>query len=81
MLCFVICEIGFKNRNILLCKNILNHKATVSVCLKGGSTSLNTEANSFTSQNANTSFTEVDTNAETPFSTTNANAGMYHNMA
>ena len=81
MLCFVICEIGLKNCNILLCKTILKHKAIISICLEGHSTSLNTEASNSSTPIADTSVTEVDTTTETPFSTTNAIVGMYHCMA
>ena len=62
-------------------KYILKHKATVSICLEGRSSSLNTEANNSSAPIADASVTEVDTTAETPFSTTNAIAGMYHCMA
>ena len=81
MLCFVICEIGLINCNILLNKNFLKHKATVSFCLEGRSTSLNTEASNSSTPIANASVPEIDTTAETPFSTTNAIVGMYHCMA
>ena len=81
MLCVVICEIGLKYCNILLCKNILKYKATVSIGLKGRSTSLNTEASNSSTPIADTSVTEVETTAETPFPTTNAIVGMYYCMA
>ena len=81
VLCFVICESGLINCNILLCKLILKHKATVSIRLKDRSTSLNTEASNSLTPIADASITEVDTTAETPFSTTSGIAGMYHCMA
>ena len=81
VLCFVICEIGLIKCNILLCKLILKHKATVSNRLKSRSTSLNTKASNSLTPIAGASVTEVDTTAETPFSTTNAIVGMYHCMA
>ena len=62
-------------------KYILKHKATVSIRLEGRSSSLNTEANNSSAPIADTSVTEVDTTAETPFSNTNAIAGMYHCLA
>ena len=67
--------------NILLCKLILKHNATVSIRLKDRPTSLETEANNSSAPIPGASVTEVDTTAETPFSTTNAIAGMYHCMA
>ena len=80
-LCFVICEIGLISCNIFLCKTILKHKTTLSIGLKGRSTSLNTEANNSSTPIADKSVTEVDTTAETSFSTTNAIVGTYYCMA
>ena len=67
--------------NILLCKLILKHNATVSICLKDRPTSLETEANNSSTPIADASVTKVDTTAEAPFSTTNAIAGMYQCLA
>ena len=78
MLCFVICEIGLINCNIPLNKNFLKHKVTVSFCFEVRLTFLNTEASNSSTPIANASVPEVDTTAETPFSTTNAIVGMYH---
>ena len=50
----------------------LKHKATVSNRLKDRNSS---------APIADASVTEVDTTVETPFSNTNAIAGMYHCMA
>ena len=76
MLCVALCEIGLKYCNILLCKNILKYKATLSIRLKGRSTSLNTEENNSSTPIADTSVTEVGTNAQTPFFTANAIVGI-----
>ena len=80
-LCFVICEIGLINCNILLYKTILKYKATVSIRLKDRSTSLDTEANNSSASIADASVTEVDTTAETPFTITNAIVGMFYCLA
>ena len=81
MLCVVIREIGLINCNILMCKIILKHKATVSVPFKGRSPSLNTLGSNYSTPIADSFVTEVDTIAETPFFTTNAIVGMYHCLA
>ena len=77
----VRCESGLVNCNILLYKKFLKHKVTVSFCFEVRLTFLNTEANNSSTPIADTSVTEVNTTAETPFSTTNAIVGIFYCMA